>query len=235
MLTVMVTATDDNLALREDIKEELDHTDSKDDPFIDRLITRSSRRIESYLTRPIAIQKYQAIIPAYGGVNLRLPAYPIRDVFRVFDGSDTGASLELTATEYRVDKERGFINRDVGFKWTRQVESMPSNSPAEIIVPDGEYKNWLIEFSAGYILSGGLATDSPLWSTVGGSTATGQTLPEDIEDAAIQIVKTKFIRRRDHPSVLVEKIGDVSVRYKAEENSDIPRSIANSLDRYVSH
>src|SRR5574341_52545 len=214
MLTVLISATDERLVLRQDIQDELGQVDAQSDALFERLITHASRRLVTYLGRPIALQKYQAMLPAYGGVTLQLPRYPIRDVFRVFEGSDTGTGLELTATEYRIDAMRGQLNRDDGFPWTRQVEQLPSSIPAEIVVPDGEYRHYLVEFSAGYVLAGGPATSSALWSTAGGSTATGPTLPSDIEDAAIQVVKRRYLGRLREPGVLSEQVGEVSITYR---------------------
>lgn len=236
MQTVLIAATDEALTTREDVKEILELTDSVHDEFLTRAIGRVSRRISTYLQRPLALAKYQAVLPAYGGVNLQLPVYPVRDVLRVFDGTDTGTATALSATEYRLDAARGWLNRDAGWPWTRQVEDR-SASPVDVVVPDGEYKNYLVEFTAGYVLAPGLSTGSALWSTAGGSTATGQTLPEDIEEAALELTRMAYLQRKRDPGVVSERLGNVAVTYETGGPSGavgIPATVAAWLTPYRS-
>lgn len=229
MLTILVTATDEKLTNLENVKEVLDLTDTKYDELIIRYIDRASRRVVSYVGKPLALTQYQAILPAYGGINLQLPTYPIRNVIRAFEGTDTGLDLELTSTDYRVDKDRGWLNRDSGWTWTRQTDFRQS-VPAELIAPGSEFKKYLVEYNAGYVLKGGLTTASSLWTTADGSTATGSTLPDDYEEATIELVRVRFLGRLREPGTLTEKIGDTMVRYGERDKSGLPDSVRDILD-----
>jgi len=229
MITVLATATDEDLVTLENLKETLDITDANLDNKISRIITRAGKRVSSYIGTPVlGLQKYQAILPSYGSINLQLPRHPVRDILRVFDGTDTGVDNEYTSTDYRVDKERGWLNRDEGWGLSRQVEDRTAG-PAEIVVPGGEYKRWLVEFTAGYVLSGGLSTSSALWSTAGGSTSTGPTLPDEIEDATIEVAKGMYLSRLRDPGVTSERVGEVSITYQQPVGDGIPPSIAAIL------
>ena len=225
MLTILATATDERLTTLENAKEALALTDSRDDEYLKRLILRASNRVTAYLNRPLALQTYQALLPAFGGVNLQLPRTPVRAVLNVFDGSDTGASAQLTATGYRLDPDRGWLNRDEGWTWTRQMER---GALTEYAVPNGEYLNWLVKFSAGYVLPGGTS------STNHGVTSTGSTLPGDLEDACLELVRSAYLGRTREDAVQSESVGTVSVTYRAGSSRALPESVAALLEPYRS-
>lgn len=220
IVTVMTSATGDMLATVADVKDALDLTDNAADKTLERFIGRASRRIARYLGRDLSLQKYQAVMPAYGGVNLLLPKYPVRSISRVFDGTDTGTATELSSTEYRLDADRGLLNRDEGWEWTYQTGRTISSEP----LPGEEYKNWLVEFSAGYILPAGKDSGS----TWDGTTATGPTLDADVQDACIEMVRNMWLSKDREPGVISEKVGDLSITYGPGE-SGIPESIKDIL------
>ena len=205
IVTVLTSATGELLASLADIKDALELTDNVQDRTLERFARRASRQIERYLGRTLGRQKYEAVAEAYGGVVLQLPAYPVRHVFRVFDGTDTGSATELTSTEYRLDAARGQLNRDEGFPWTWQRHEGIAFEPE----PGLEAKGWLVEFSAGYILPDGAST------TWDGTTATGPTLDADVSDACIELVRQMYLSRDRDPNVQSERVGDLSITYGA--------------------
>ncbi len=75
--------------------------------------------------------------------------------------------------------------------------------------PGSEDAPWLVDYVAGYT-RGGIDTGSNNWSTVKGTTSTGRTLPQDIEQAVIQKVMTWYEQDED---VLSKSIGDLTVTY----------------------
>jgi hypothetical protein len=227
MWTTCATATDDKLTTLENVKEALAITDSLTDQFLDRQILRASRRIQSYLGRPLLLQTYQAVLPSYGGVNLLLPFCPVVAVDRVIDGTDTGTGgdgIELAATEYRVDHAGGFLNRDYGWRWTRQIQH---GSIGDVPQVDGEYHNWLVEFSAGYIGPNGTS------STGHYNTSTGPTLPADIEDACIELVKSAYHARSRSDDIASESVGDVSVSYRGPSMGSGSRALPQTVKEYL--
>jgi hypothetical protein len=223
MLTVLATATSDALTTLENAKEFLGVTDSKDDQFIDRLILRASRRITTYLGRPLVLQTYQTLLPSQGSVNLLLPRYPIQTVLRLFDSSDTGSAQAVT--QYRVDREAGLLNRDAGWSWTVQLDA---HAVTDLPTPGGEYRTWLVEWSAGYIGPNGTS------STGHGNTSTGSTLPEDLEEACLELIKDRYLARSRSDAVQSEKVGDVSVTYRDGGSQQVPMTVAALLAPYQS-
>lgn len=225
MLTVCGSATDDRLTTLANAKELLQLTDSADEQFLDRLIVRASRRIRNYCGREFSLQTYQDILPSYGRVYLQLPEYPITQVLRVFDGSDTGTDTELSATEYRVDKAEGRLYREAGWAWTAQVQE---GALTTFPPPDSEARRWLVEWSAGYTGPDGTT------STGHGASSTGSTLPADLEDACLELVKASYKARSRPGDVQSESVGDVSVTYKAGGTRVLPETVEDLLAAYRS-
>lgn len=224
-LTVCSSATGDMLASLEDIKDALGITDSINNESLKRIARRCSRRIESHLGRTLGVQVYAAVLPAYGRMRLRLPAYPVRHVFRVFDGTDTGTALELTSTEYTLDAEAGFIERPEGFAWTYQTKPGVISFPE----PGQEYGNYLVEFSAGYIPPSGKDSGS----TQDGTTSTGPTLEQDIQDACISLVRNQWSARSTPSNVTSKRVGEISVTYQLDAK-ELPDDVLAMLQPYRS-
>jgi uncharacterized phiE125 gp8 family phage protein len=223
LLTVCSSSTDGMLASLADVKEAMDITDDGDDATLTRFVQRASSRIESYCGRPLLNQTYQAALPSYGGMKLQLPRYPIRSVFRVFDGTDTGTAYELSSTEYRVDAENGQLVKSDRWPWT--FTSYPEVSP----FPGEEETRWLVEFSAGYIPANGKDTGS----TQDGTTATGTTVPPDMQEAAIQLTRSLWLSRKREPGVASKSVGELSISYRMQSGS-MPDEVASLLAPYRS-
>lgn len=228
MLTVLTSATDVRLTTVANVKEVLNLTDSVDEPFLDRLILRASARVASYCGRELLVQKYQTVLPSYGGPHLQLPQYPIVSVSRVFDGSDTGpgGSVELSATEYQIDQAEGQLYRDYTWRWSKRLDP---HTVSDMITPDGERRKWLIEFTAGYVGPKGTTSTGLI-----GSTSTGSTLPAEIEDATIELVKSAYLARKRGDDVKSESVGDVSVTYKDTGSRALPQTVKDLLDPFRS-
>lgn len=223
-LTTVTTATDDRLAALADVKDALDITDGKFDQTLERMIRRASRRIESHLQRPLLMQTYHVVMPGYGRDALRLPHYPVRGVLGVFDGTDTGSAAELLATEYRLDKEAGLLSRDEGFDWTFDTNS-------DVIIwpePGQETPRWLVRFSAGYVGPSGTS------NTGNGASSTGVTLPQDIQDACISLVRTMFFNRKQADNVTSKRVGEISISY-GQQTGGLPDDVLAALSPYRSN
>lgn len=223
--TVLTSATGVMLTSLANVKDALDITDNKYDDTLTRFITRASNRIESYVGRSLAVQRYQTFLPAYGRKRLMLSHYPVRAVLRMFDGTDTGESTEYASTEYHVNAEIGSIERDEGWSWTLQTKSDVIPFPE----PGQEHPQYLVEFSAGYILP--LGKDSG--STWDGTTSTGPTLPGDIEDACIQLVRSQWHARKREEGLVSKKVGDISLTWESQ-TGELPNSVLAMLAPYRS-
>lgn len=225
IVTVLTSATGVMLASLADVKDALDITDDRYDETLTRFIKRASGRIETHVGRTLAVQTYQSVLPAYGRKRLTLPAYPVRAVLRVFEGTDTGTENELTSTDYHLNKEAGFIERDEGWAWTLQAKPDVITFPE----PSQEYGKYLVEFGAGYILPAGKDSGS----TDDGTTSTGQTLPQDIEDACIGLVRSMWHSRKRETDLVSKKVGDIALTWQAQ-TGELPDSVMAMLAPYRS-
>jgi len=226
MFTVCGSATGEWLADLPDVKDALGLDDSQYDQTLLRMVRRASSRIESYLGRSLQTQVYQAVLPGYGRRKLVLPAYPVRSLFRVFDGTDTGTGTELTATagDFRLDAARGVLERDDGWPWTFQMREAISPFPE----PGQEYPRFLVEFSAGYVPPLGKC------STFDGTTTTGMTLEQDLQDATIALVRNMWHDRSRPTNVRSKSVGEISISY-GESKGELPDEVLAILAPYRSN
>jgi len=186
--------------------------------YLSTLIRRASAWADRYVGRPLHLQTYSETVAAAGDDVLALSRRPILAVLRLFDSTATSDATELTSTEYRVeDAEAGFLGRDGGFAWTAQQTLSAgafSLGLTGAILPGRVTRPWLVEYAAGYVPIDGMATSSPNWSTAGpnGTTTTGRTLPEDVEQAVALKVK-EWWEGQAAGGVTSERIGDLAVTY----------------------
>lgn len=223
--TVLTSATGVMLASLADVKDAIGITDNQYDETLTRFITRASRRIETHVGRSLAVQRYQTVLPAYGRKRLMLSAYPVRAILRMFDGTDTGEATAYTATDYHLNTEVGSIERDEGWSWTLQTKPDVIPFPE----PGQEYGQYLVEFSAGYILPAGKDSGS----TWDGTTSTGPTIPSDIEDACIQLVKSQWHSRKREDGLVSKTVGDLSLTWESQKG-ELPDSVMAMLAPYRS-
>src|SRR3990167_5035078 len=176
-LTVCVSAssTDGALGTTADLRLLLGATSTANDAYQQSLIVRASRWAETYLGYPLLTQVYSEKVPGFGTPYLTLARRPIRAVLRMFDSTSTDSAGEYTSTEIWVDSEEvGTLTRPSGFDWTVQT----AQETAQTVLPNSEEKPWLIEYQAGYVFP-------ETSSTAYGTTSTGRSLPEDIEQAVL--------------------------------------------------
>lgn len=209
-LTVCTSSTGGNvLSTSSELRSVLRTTSTGDDAYQLTTLKRASRWAETYLGYPIEVQTYLETVPAFGNRRLMLSRTPIRSVLRVFDATDTGSATAYCSTDFRIaDAEAGFLDRDQGFEWSAGVNYALDAH----YVPNSEAKPWLVEYIAGYTLDGIEAT-SENYSTAGpgGSTSTGRTLPEDLEQAVLLKAADLYVRQPG--GVQSKTVGDLSISY----------------------
>jgi uncharacterized phiE125 gp8 family phage protein len=226
MLQVLVTATSDLLVSVADVKESMDLTDAVNDTKLARFIGRASARIDAYCHRTFLLQTYRALLPAYGGERLLLPCAPVRAVLAVYDGTDTGTARQLSATEYTVDKQNGWIEYESGWPWSAQ--SRPEVAPFP--EPNSEVARYIVDWSAGYVpLNGTTATGD-------GATSTGCTIPLDLQEAAISLTRSRWLSRTRDQAISSKRVGELSITYKADavESAGLPVEVRDLLAPYRS-
>ena len=221
MLIVTTTSTEadwvDQTLLEAEIGEALSDADRV---VLPALMRRASRWAETVVGHPFGVAKIEETLPGFGRRRMLLSRYPIRAVTGVFDGTDTGSATELTTEVMIENDEAGILARDQGFGWTPTVMPVMFTSAFPLGItpmPGEERRPFLVRYLAGWTM-GGIESTSLLYSTMGGTTSTGRTLPEDIEHAVTLRTIRAFQGRED---VNKETLGDFSVDY-AVGSVDVP-------------
>jgi hypothetical protein len=197
-------------------------TSTADDATQQVILARASRWVESQIGYPLLAQSYLETVPAYGGQNLVLSRTPVRCILRFFDSTSTDTATELCSTDYRLeDADAGFISRDAGFEWTAGERYYMGKT----VVANSELRPWRIEYIAGWTT--GMSTGDAFWTTCGGSTSTGPTIPADLEQAAI-LKAIEWVKSGPGAGIASESVGDLSVTYQSGTNA---RSEAADLCR----
>ena len=204
-LDVVTASSDVDLTTTSAVKEYLGTTTTGDDALISSLVRRVSRRAEQYVGYPLSAAAYLETVPSYGGRRLVLARTPVRAITGLFQGTDSGDYLQVNSSDFAVDAEAGFIERLTGFEWSVPVDGDLVLHP----MVGQEYPLWRVEYVAGYT-RGGIDTGSALWSTVKGTTSTGRTLPDDIEDAVIAKVGAV---QSGEDGVVARSVGDLRIQY----------------------
>ena len=187
-VTILTPAANKKLTTLEQIKQELEITNSTDDAFLNDLIDRMSGRIEDFCHRIFAKQTYQEKVAGFGDKILLLTHTPIISVSSVLCDSSP-------ITDYEIyNANAGELYRSIGWAWDATVWWKASSFPSS----NNPEQNFTVVYEAGYVLPG----DDE-----------AQTLPKTIEDACIQCVKEAYLKRRDDPNVSSEKLGNYSVTY----------------------
>lgn len=216
MLNITGKSTDPDLTTTGMLKARLfgsTSTSTANDATLSAIIRAASRWAETYVGYPLTLQSYEELVPTFGTRRLMLARTPLRSL-RLFESTDDD-SLEVTSTQYRIDdRESGILTRDEGWPWTvptgQELEERP--------LPGEESAPWYATYAAGHVYNG-LTTDSNNYSTYGGTTDTGRTLPEDIEEAILLKARTIYEDSVEGGAVEREVLGDLEVTYRSAGNA----------------
>jgi hypothetical protein len=217
VLNICVGSTDRDLTTTSALKGILGTTATSDDSKLSLAIRAASRWAATYIgVDDLSVQSYQETAAGYSTRTLQLSRSPIRAVPRVFDSTDTGSASQLLTSEYRVENAAaGMLSRDQGFEWNPLMmgHQFGFAPPLSLTPMSGqEIRSWLVDYVAGWTY-GGVDTGSANWSTEAGTTSTGRTLPEDVEQAVIY--KAIAIYQGGEDEIEKEKLGDFEVNYRS--------------------
>lgn len=210
MLSVCTSATssDGGLATSALLRQLLGTTATGDDAAQSAAVLGATRWAESFIGVPpghLLVQVYSENLPAFGGQTLMLSRRPLFAVTRVLlNTTSTGTATVYSSTDFRIDKEAGFLWRDLGFAWTAQ---MPY-ALGPTVPPGGELQPWYVEYSAGYVGTGGTTTTCGTCST-----STAQTLPEDITQGVLLKARELY---EGTVGIASQRIGDLGISYQSE-------------------
>lgn len=197
--------------------------------YAGRLATRASAWAETYLGRPLTLQVYSESLPSYGGRTLILSRTPLVRVLRFFDSTATSEATAICSSEFRVrDAEAGLLDRDAGFRWTNaryDGETCFSLGLTPAYLPGREERPWLVEYVAGYRVTGSTVTCMGV-SSGDDAFTTGITLPDDI----VQAVAVRAAELYSNPmGVSSRRVGDLAVQYATAGPDGSGMSGAESL------
>ncbi len=217
------TSTDGGLATTAQLRTMLGTTSTADDPAQLAAILAATRWAENYIGVPaghLLTQVYSENLPAFGGQTLMLSRRPVLAVSRILlNSTSTADATVYSSTDFRIDREGGFLWTDKGFAWTAQMPYQLGPS----IYPNSELQPWYVEYAAGYIpVSGTTATCGT------NSTSTGYTVPDDITQAVILKARELF---ENVAGVVSQKIGDLSLTYRSEGYTDAAKCLLEPYRR----
>jgi len=201
MISILTLSTGPDLTDLASVQEILG-APSSDEPLLQRVISRASRWAETYIGQPLSVQIYAESVPAFGGRHLMLSRVPIRGVTGIYDSTTTCTATNYSTQTRIEDADAGLLSRDEGFAWT----ALQADSIADTAMPNTETRPWYVIYEAGYSLAG-------TTSTVGGTTSTGRTLPDDIEAGVIEKVKQIY---GGMVGITSKRVGDLQVSYRSE-------------------
>lgn len=193
-LTVTLGPENTDLTTADRVTDELDIEPTL---LINRLIAEASEAINRELGRGrdgLAEQTYEEELGAHGDPYMTVSRTPVTDVDSVTRDGQTVTDVEIH------DAEAGLLYREGGF---RSTEAASTHLGPAIRQPYEAHPSYTVTYTAGYVMPGG---------------DEDQTLPREIERAAIETVKAWHHARKRDPAVTAESVGDVSVRYAGDRS-----------------
>ena len=186
---------------------------TQDIEYAGRLATRASAWAETYLGYPLTLQVYSETLGGDGGHDLFLSRTPLVRVLRFFDSTATCEATAICSSDFRVeDAAAGILTRDGGWRWTHErndAETCFSLGLTGAYLPGRATRPWLIEYVAGYRVTGSTVTCMGVSSGHDAYT-TQATLPDDI----VQGVAVRAAEFYSNPmGVTSRRVGDLAVTY----------------------
>lgn len=195
-----------------------------DDDAVIRAVNRASRRIASFCGRELHYSSgIVENVGGYGTTDLVVSRFPIASVASVaFDGAT------IAANDYDIlDGLSGVIYRRAGWLWTTTREY----GVAQPFRPGAEEKLYAVTYAGGYW--------TPAQGPLSAKPAAATALPDDIEQAAIELAAITYQRRGGAGAdVASESLMNYSVTYRDGVGGDgawtggMPPEIAAMLAPY---
>lgn len=185
------------------VKNELNINSTDDDELLADLILQASDFIRQETGRTFARETVTETVTGDGGALLVLERTPVQSIaFIEEDGSS------VASTSYVLeDPDAGLVFRENG--WTNGA--ITTHAITRRPTRHGS-RNYEVKYTGGWNMPG----------------STGRDLPYDLERAAIDFVKTHYLRRQGDPGVTQEAIGEARI----SRNPGIPSSVESVLRKY---
>lgn len=218
-VTVNTAAVSKRLTKKATVKIELQTTGTSDDAFLDGLIDQTSDFIVKETGRTFAKETVTETLPSDGNVRLYLSRRPVLSVSQVrLDGST------ISSTKYTIDNSSaGCLFNEDGWNSTMlQVHHITSRP-----LHEGK-RDWAVDYVAGFVTPGDVEATT---ETTGTTAYPVRTLPRDLERAAIDMVKTMFLRRDEDTKLKHQSVDDT---FEILVDSALTPSTLRILERWRS-
>lgn len=225
-VTVVTSATNNLLTLRETVKRELGIDVVDDDDTISDMIVRASSAIARETRRTFGIETVTETMDGTGSRLLGLSRTPLVEVTEV---TEDGTALD--ASEYSVeDAEAGALYRQVGWGRSGGLRMWGTEAYASgYILPGYQDQRYSVTYRAGYLLPSDV---NPYLLP-----ADPQNLPGAVEQACIETVKAWYFARDVDPQLTSIRSGQLGVTYQRGDQSQtqlgsLPPSALGLLRNY---
>jgi hypothetical protein len=215
IVTVTKAATAFDLTLLDTAKADLriEGDDEARDKYLSRVIRQVTASVQQFCNRVFALQSYEEVIrPERDRRPYLLPngSNPLglskKPLIAVTAVTENGVAL-VAGTDYEVDFEAGFLYRLDG-------AGNPCLWPSLKIV---------VDYDAGYVLP---ATDRDVAAV---------TLPADLEDAAIRLVKARFLAQTRDPYLKADEVAGIGRQefwIAQGDDGNMPPDVTDILENY---
>jgi len=194
------------------LKDELGLSGTSEDTRLERLIESVSRYIARWCRVPSFHyeEDREDTMRGYGYPAIYVPKTPLISIGSVvYDPDDSAETVD--SSEYFVDNgDAGRIYRENGWLWTVAYGEQIVGHP----LPGTEQTLYKVTYECGY------KTRNQVDNL---SVSGDMTLPQDIEDAAIQLCAMRYRWKARQIGVQSERLGDWSVQYVNAGTEAFPR------------
>lgn len=211
-----VDLTSDALTTLDTVKDELGISVSTYDDTLKRLINAVSRRIRSYCERVFYFEEdVEESVAGFGDTKLVVSRRPIVEISSITYDGET-----VSSDDYSIHSdEAGIIYRETGWAWTARLLKNVTADPK----PGTEQKLFVVTYDAGWVTPQQVVDDPTLT----------RTLPEDLEDACLMAVTSRYQSKGQDLLIKSEKSLNYSVTYDGGRDI-LPAGVKEMLNPYRS-
>lgn len=194
---------------------------SATDPALVRLVTAASKTVARILGRGDLFYESGIVenVPGYGRPYLSLKRRPVISITSIALG---GAPFDPSSDFLIEDADAGLVLR-VGGIWPATGLLRGGIVEEELAMATADGQGYVVTYEAGWVTPGQAVTG---WS------GPPRSLPEDIEEATIQIVSNLYRARGADANIIAESLGDASITYHQVRKA-LPDSALSLLAPYV--
>ena len=164
--------------------------------------------VERITGRIFAQERVVETLEGYGDVHLLLSRTPIVTVHGITVDSDPLSDFTIK------DNAAGVLHREAGWAWSSGIWW----GAGQTRITGSEVPKFAVDYTGGWILPSNAGT---------------RDLPEDIEAAAVELVRFLRDRPGEGGAIKQETIGDYSVTYGSTSTERFPRAAVGLLEPWI--